>query len=363
MINLKLRYFIVGGVCSLNTIFMFGQDSSGKSPLLISAYVELYYSFDMGRPADHLRPGCFYSFNRHNELNVNLGFIQCAYNKAGVRGAIGLMTGTYAQYNLSDEPAIFRNLLQANAGVRISRKKNIWLDAGIIPSHIGFESAVGKESNVLTRSLLAENSPYYECGAKLSFITENDRLEFSVLVLNGWQRIQRVAGNNTPAFGTQTVYKTKKNFTFNWSTFVGNEFPDSAQQWRFFNNFFAIIQVNKFGFVAGFDIGFEQAAKNTPAVNSWYSPVVIMHYRLNSKNRIALRGEYYSDEKQVIIKTGTSHGFQTAAYSINYDYSPEDNILIRFEARGLNSKDKVFRLDNQPSAQNFFFTGAVAFSF
>jgi len=138
------------------------------SAITLSAYAEAYYSFDMAQPDDHLRPGFFYSFNRHNEVNLNLGMIKLAYAKKNVRGNFALMAGTYAQYNLAAEPELLRSVFEANAGVKLSRTKNLWFDAGIMPSHIGFESAIGKDCWNLTRSILADNTPYYEAGARVS---------------------------------------------------------------------------------------------------------------------------------------------------------------------------------------------------
>ena len=82
------------------------------------------------------------------------------------------------------------------------------MDIGIMPSHIGFESAVSKDCWTLTRSMLAENSPYFESGAKLSYTTNNGKLQFSVLALNGWQRITRVEGNSLMSWGTQVYIQT-----------------------------------------------------------------------------------------------------------------------------------------------------------
>jgi len=120
-----------------------------------------------------------------------------------VRANLALMAGTYANANLSAEPGVMRNILEAYAGVKISKSKNLWIDAGIFSSHIGFESAVGKDCWNLTRGILAENSPYYESGVKIGYPSEDGKWFASGLMLNGWQRIQRVEGNNTPAFGHQ----------------------------------------------------------------------------------------------------------------------------------------------------------------
>ncbi|MGB4970878.1 MAG: outer membrane beta-barrel protein, partial [Saprospiraceae bacterium] len=53
----------------------FAQIDSSKSNLSFSGYAEVYYSYDFNKPADHNRPAFFYSHNRHNEFNLNLGYI------------------------------------------------------------------------------------------------------------------------------------------------------------------------------------------------------------------------------------------------------------------------------------------------
>lgn len=340
------------------------QELTKTNPLTFSGFAETYYSYDLSQPESHERPSFFYSFNRHNEVNLNLGFVKANYTTEKVRGNFALMGGTYAQYNLAAEQGLLKNIFEANVGVKISNKKNIWIDAGIMPSHIGFESAIGKDCWNLTRSILAENSPYYESGIKLSYTSTNEKLYLAAMYLNGWQRIQRVLGNQTPAFGTQLVYKPNSKITCSWSTFAGNDLPDSLSQKRFFNNIYGQIQLTeKLGITAGFDIGMQQVTKDTSEYNVWYSPVLIVQYKPTSKIRIAARGEYYSDKYGVIIATNTVNGFQTLGYSINFDYLPTDHVMFRIEGRGLSSKDQIFLLDNKPNNANYFLTSSLAIAF
>lgn len=354
------------GALALGISNVNAQDSTKTktNPLTFSGYLEAYYSYDLGNPANHERPSFFYSFNRHNEVNLNMVFLKANYTTDKVRGNFALMAGSYPQYNLAGEQGLLKNIFEANAGFKISKKNNIWIDAGVMPSHIGFESAIGKDCWNLTRSILADNSPYYESGVKLSYTSKSEKLYLAAMYLNGWQRIQRIPGNQTPAFGTQLTYKPNSKITLNWSTFVGNEMPDSLMAWRYFNNFYGQFQITeKFGVIAGFDIGMQQMKKDTSAYNTWYSPVVIVQFKPTNKIRIAARGEYYSDERGVIIATGTPNGFQTIGYSLNLDYVISDNILWRIEGRGLSSKDKIFSMDNKPSTENYFITTSLAISF
>lgn len=358
-----MKYFLTIFLLTISVIAK-SQTDSKASPLTFSGYLETYYVYDFGNPDNHTRPPFVYSFNRHNEVTLNLGYIKAAYQKNIIRANLALMAGTYPNANLSAETGVLKNIFEANAGVKISKKNNLWIDAGIFASHIGFESAIGKDCWNLTRSILADNSPYYESGVKVSYTSANEKWFISGLFLNGWQRIQRVNGNNTPAFGHQLTYKPSSKVTINSSSFIGNDKPDSVRQMRYFHNLYGIFQLtDKFAVTAGFDIGAEQRAKGSSAYNTWYSPVLIMRLSPNAKNNIAVRIEYYSDENGVIISTGTPNGFKTWGYSVNYDYLIRENIMWRIEARGFSGKNKIFMKDNKPVNTNFFMSTSLAISF
>jgi len=343
---------------------IYAQTESFKNPLKISGYLETYYTYDFGNPFNNIRPTFVYSFNRHNEVNINLGFIKAAYETDNVRSNLAFMTGTYANSNLVNEAGVLKNIFEANVGVKISKTLNLWVDAGVFASHIGFESAIGKDCWNLTRSILADNSPYYESGAKISYTSKNEKWFLSGLILNGWQRINRIDGNSMPAFGHQITYKPTPKITLNSSSFVGNTLPDSLKQMRYFHNLYGQFMLNnKLSILVGFDIGLQQKIKESNNYNSWFSPVIIAKYTPNIKTSIAARSEYYSDEKGVIIPTNTPNGFQTFGYSLNLDKNIASNIIWRIEGRSFLSNDFIFTNNKKASEVNYFLTTALAISF
>ena len=348
---------------------LFAQDSAKTTaptpnPFSFSGYVEAYYQYDFNKPTDNNRPGFIYSHNRHNEFNLNLGFLKGSYNADRVRANIAIAAGTYMNANYAAETGVLKNVLEANAGLKISKKKNLWIDAGIFSSHIGFESAISKDCWTLTRSIQADNSPYFESGAKLTYTSYNNKWMISGLVLNGWQRIKRMDGNSLMSYGIQIQYKPTGSVVLNYSTFLGTDKPDSARLWRYFHNVYGVFNVTpKFGITAGFDIGSEQKTKGSSDFNCWYSPVLILKYAVIPKLAIAARCEYYYDKKGVIIASSTPNGFQTSSFSVNIDYAPISNALIRVEARYLNSKDKLFAKGNAFTNNNSFITSSIAVSF
>lgn len=319
------------------------QNDSIQKPLTISGYAEVYFLADFNNPVNNTRPGFVYSHNRNNEVNVNLAFIKANYSEKAMRANLALAAGTYMNANYAAEQGVLKNIYEANVGFKISKNHNLWIDAGIMPSHIGWESAIGKDNWTLTRSIAADNSPYFETGAKISYTSPSGKWFVSGLVLNGWQRIQRPDGNTTPAFGHQLTFKPTEKLTLNSSSFIGNDKPDSLRQMRYFHDLYAVYQVSpKFGVIAGFDIGAEQKEKGSDQYNVWYTPVLIAKWNVSDKFSVTGRGEYYQDKNGVIIATGTENGFKTFGYSFNADYQIMPNLVFRAEIRNLNSRDAIF---------------------
>jgi hypothetical protein len=348
---------------------LWAQDTSkvetpSLNPFSFNGYVEIYYLYSINKPSDNKQSGFIYSHIRHNEFNLNLGFLKGSYNKKRIRANLAIAAGTYMTANYAAEAEGINNIYEANAGIKLSKKKNLWIDAGIFSSHIGFESAVSKDCWTLTRSMMADNSPYFESGAKLTYASDNNKWMLSGLILNGWQRIKKVDGNSLMSYGTQIQYKPSTSILLNYSTFIGTDKPDSIRLWRYFHNFYTIINfTTKFGITAGVDIGSEQKVKGSNVMNTWYSTVLILKYAPSSKWALAARGEYYNDKNGVIIVTETPNGFQTAGFSANIDYAPTTNALMRLELRSLNSKDDIFTRGSGITNRNTFITCSIAVGF
>jgi hypothetical protein len=340
------------------TLLVAQSDSTKK--LTVSGYAELYYSYDFSKPSNHEKPNFIYNHKRHNEVNLNLAYAKASYNDNTIRGNLALMFGNYPEYNLSAEPKWAQFIYEANAGVKISRTQNVWLDAGIMPSHIGFESAVSADCWTVTRSILAENSPYYETGIKLSYTNKNEKLSAALLVLNGWQKIRRPDFIQQPSFGLQLTYKPSPSLTLNYSNFIGSDKPDSLNATRTFHNFYMQYDPGKkFAVITGFDIGRDKY--NAEKYGAWLSPVAILRYKANNKSRIALRGEYYNDPNHIIITKTTPgnipDGFKVLGLSVNFDYQVNSKALFRIEGKTLRSKYPFF---NNNSKQNLSITSSLS---
>lgn len=352
---MKHLYTLIG---ILVTAVLISQNDSTKS-LTFSAYAEVYYNYDLGEPDNHERPFFLYNHKRHNEVNLNFMMAKAAYTKDKVRANAAIMFGNYVDYNLAAEPTALKNVYEANIGIKLSTKSNLWLDAGILPSHMGFESAVGADCWTLSRSLCAENSPYYETGLKLAYTNPNEKWNMALYALNGWQRMSRPVGYNYPSFGAQVQFKPNKNLTLNWSNFTGSDRPDSLNSLRFFNDVYAIYDGGRFGFIAGFDIGSDK--KDSASYGIWYTPVLILKYKVCKKISIAARSEYFNDNEQILIFTGTPHGFQVLGNSINMDWTISENALFRLEGKYYNATDKLFSTYSKADYNNYSVSASLCF--
>ncbi|MFC5407718.1 porin [Larkinella bovis] len=374
MVTLGLACMSAAAAQTIDTTVM----ASGvkTNAFTLSGYIEAYYVYDLTAPKTaQERPGFLYNHKRNREVNINLAYLKGSYSGERIRGNFALQAGTYPQYNYAGEQELVKTIYKANVGVKLSRTQDLWFDAGIFPSHIGFESAISKDCWTLTRSLMAENSPYYLSGAKLTYNSPNRKWTLLGMATNGWQRVRKLPGYSGMAVSTQVQYRPSANVTLNWSSFLGSDRPDTLRQGRFFNNFYAILTLaDRFGLTLGFDLGADHkpvvATGDTTRVDGggsyrWFSPVVIARYQTSGRSHLAGRVEYYDDKNGVIMGTA---GFQTMGYSLGYDYvlfssQNTGSALFRIEGKAYQSQTSIFASDNGAKRVNLSITTSLAISF
>ncbi|MCU0359000.1 MAG: porin [Cyclobacteriaceae bacterium] len=328
-----------------------------------SGAADFFYAYDFNRPTTYYRQPFLYNHNRHDEVNLNHGFARLTYQGNRIKTNVALHAGTYVLDNYANEPDVLKFIFEANVRVLLDEQRTWWIEAGILPSHIGFESAVSMDNATLTRSLLADNSPYYMTGIVAGHAL-TDRLEANIMMLTGWQTITMVSGSTLPAWGSKVSYTIPDGITINWSTFVGTVEPDALRTMRYFSNLYAILPLgDSWKLITGFDIGWQQREKFSNDYDTWYSAVMIMRYAMNPQWAMALRGEYYADKAEVIIENPTGDGFNTFGVSLNLDYHPVPTLYCRLEGRLLNNRELYFLRDGFPESNNPFVVGSIGFKF
>ena len=336
-----------------------------SNPLTVYGFVDGYYGYDFRHAATHDRPGFLYSHDRQNEFTVNNALVGLRYQDERVRGAVGLHAGSYVTANYAAEDPVFKHVYEAYAGFRPFKKA--WLDAGIFASHIGFESAISKDNWTLTRSLMAENSPYYESGVRFTYEVA-PALTLTALGLNGWQNIRE--NNQAKALGTQIQWKPTAKLLVNSSTFYGNEQPqDSVRRRRYFHDFYvSYAATERLSLALVFDVGKQEQARRGGKADTWHTGAAFVRYQLAEGWTAAARAEYYTADHGVIINSIspalTDADVKLKGASLNLDYAPTSHVLVRVEGRLLKAKDNVFQQRNGRTADSYGnLTSSIALSF
>ncbi len=437
-----------------------------------SGYIDGFYAYDFNNPNELKKQDFFYNHNRHNEFNINLALVSAFVSYENLYAKLSFHGGTYVDDNYSNES--IKNINEAFLGVYLDAAKKNNIEFGIFSSYIGFESAITGSNLTLTRSILAENSPYFMTGVKYNYkpsakwvfsgmlsngwqriskqdkrvapavgtqiifkpvdnstfnwstffgkeyygtklgvryfsnlywdkmwnskwrtilgydfgiqetssnltltrsmLAENSpyfmtgvrynykpsaKWMFSGMLSNGWQRISKQDKRVAPAIGTQIIFKPADNSTFNWSTFFGKEYYGTHLGMRYFSNLYWDKSWNsKWRTILGYDFGIQETRFKDNKFNHWMSPVLIAQYTINDKWQSAVRFEYYQDKENIIITT--SSPFDTKGYSLNFDYIINSKAKFRMEARYLDSQEAIFYDNN---SNNFSLTTSLSYEF
>jgi hypothetical protein len=312
----------------------------------VGAYIDTYYAYDVDRPRNFDR-----SFGtqpaRHDEFNVNLGYVEAKITGPRYRGRFAAQFGTSVQYTYFAEPrlgvvsgpTVSQYIQEATIGYQLTR--TLWVDGGIYFAHTGFEGWISRDNLTYTRSLVGDYSAYYEAGVKLTW-APSAAVTAQLHILNGWQDISNY---NTPqAFGARIDYTVSSKLILSYDNFVGNMAPDSLRvHERFYNDF--IVQFNpvvRWQLAAVFDIGLQSHSASGGGTADWYGASVIAKYHLSPTVAVVGRVERYADPSQVIITTGVPAAFKTSGASVGVDVTPISRLLWRTEVRGYDSDAAVW---------------------
>ena len=311
-------------------------------------FLDAYYAFDFNRPSDHDRAYTTQAA-RHNEFNINLASLEGLLDGPRVRGRLAVQFGTAVQANYASEPRmgkisgpdVSRFLQEAVVGVRIAR---VWIDAGVFLSAFGSENWASRDNWTYTRSMIAENSPYYEAGVKATWLVSR-HLSAQAHLINGWQKISE--DNSSKALGFRVDYAPSSKAAFAYDAFIGDEAPDSLpgalRTWH--EGIVTVFPTGRFRIRGTIDYGRQDNESTKPS--SWWGYAIIARYAINDAVAVGMRGERYDDPDQVIVATSQSYGFRATGWSINSDLTVVRHALLRIELRELTGNNPLFPSHNR----------------
>ena len=323
----------------INTATMDTLETTVIGHLALGGYMDTYYGYNFSKPAGGTNP-YFVTANRHDEMNINLAYIDLRYRSTNFRARFVPGYGTYMNSNYVNETGTLRNIVEASAGFRLHSKRNIWVDVGVFGSPYTNESAISKDHLMYTRSFAPENVPYYLSGIKLS-VPLNAKWTAYLYLLNGWQVIQD--NNKNKALGTQVEFRPSKRMLFNWDTYVGNNKLTTSPDFRirYFTDLYWIYKANeKFDATSCVYIGFQERANANTL--TWWQANFIGRYHFTELLSLSGRIEYYSDAGIHQLPITGINGFRAYSTGLCLNYKANHNALLRLEGRQFFSPDDLY---------------------
>jgi hypothetical protein len=314
----------------INTATMDTTTFNYKGKISVEGYIDAYYAFDFNQPADGNRT-YFVSMSRHNEISINLAYIDVKYSSSRLRARFVPGFGSYINANYAAEPGSLKNIVEASAGIKLWPKRNIWVDVGVFGSPYTNESAISKDHLAYTRSFAPEYVPYYLSGVKLT-APLSSKVNAYLYFLNGWQQIQDV--NKGKSIGTQIEYRPNNFWLLNWDTYVGSETSAVRPEFgmRYFSDVYFIYTKGRWSATGCVYAGLQE--RNALSDGVWWQANLIGRFNLTEKLSLTGRVEYFDDPDQIQITSVTgANGFSTASSSLGANIKLADNILVRFEGR------------------------------
>lgn len=340
-----------------------------QGQLSFSGYSEIYFTSDFSND-NSTRDLWFYNHNLNNTIAPNVAILETKYASKGVRARLDLMFGSYAGAIMVHEPNWALPLAQAYVGTDY---KQFSFDVGIFESGIGMEVIKGAENPTLTRSLVAENTPYFLTGLRTRWEDRTGVIKLEGAIINGWETVTRHAQSSHPA----------AMFRFR----LGSDKVQLRYHFLYANDRGGLMDpVN--GMINGFTF--------KHALNSWqwflgydniqwggspiHMPHLIIRKEFSKTWAAAVRGEYVRDQSinfmspEIETMPLTERSLSVWGTSFNIDYMPRKGLTLRAEVRYLDGEieraftqaqlapGSVFPLPTQ-SYENLAFTVAACVSF
>ena len=346
-----LAAIAVGGTAAMSPLVAAPEETppvaSAAEPapkrIEVGGFVDLYYAYNFNRPADHANwfPGAGTSAKRDNEFAINLAQVDfvMAPQPVGFRLSAGYGNTLEVVHageptGVATDPDTWENLVAASIQYQTGIGRGLLIEAGVYPSHIGFEVLQTKDNWNYTRSWQGELSPYYQTGVKIAYPL-GERWSTQVHLLNGWQ----VIGDNNrgKTLGWQFAYAADKvSVTLNG--IVGPELPDNDQDLRALLDTVVLWKATPaWNFALSLDLGGQEQPTGGDA--RWQSMAVYARRAApGARTAYAVRAEYNDDEDGAISGTAQTLKELTATFEVR----PVEHLILKVEGRYDRSTVEVF---------------------
>lgn len=321
--------------CFAQTVFTFPKKPN--TSFTFSGYGDMYFGYQSG--GENQKVNFLYNHKVNNSIRTNLILFKSELLSKRFRSIIAIMTGDYSKYNLASEPKWARPINEAYIGIKLIKKKNLWMDFGVYSSYIGYESPITTDSPMLTRSLVADNTPYYLSGARILFISANKKHEIGLHLLNGWQRIEWDPNQKFPSFGMQYKHILNENLSLFYGNYFGAVHTNNVDVNRFYQHINAYLSKGKWAWLATLDLGIQEKQE-------WGGAQFNSRYYFSKKWNTAMRVEAFLDPSNRCIRIGKPEKSILGGLAWSTEYNPSKSIFLRLEPKILCATEPILKNRN-----------------
>ncbi|HUD70844.1 MAG TPA: outer membrane beta-barrel protein, partial [Dongiaceae bacterium] len=216
------------------------------------------------------------------------------------------------------------------------------VEAGVYPSHVGFETLATRDNWNYTRSFMGEFSPYYQAGVRVAFPL-GERWSSEVHLLNGWQLI--TDNNRGKTLGWKFAFAGDR-IDASFNGLAGPERPDDDRDRRILLDSVMVWRIDPaWSAAATLDVAGEERPEDAAA--RWWGAAIYVR-RAGDGGRYAgtLRVERFDDSEGAI--SGTAQRLDSATATL--EMRPFPNLILKAEGRYDRSSAPVFAADERDAS-------------
>lgn len=320
--------------------------------LHLSGFADLYATAARDAPDGRNFGGLGTAATREGELALDLVGLELRKDAEPWGFTVVLAAGDELEaMHAAEEPSArdtFRNVYQASVAYKRGRMQ---VEAGLFPSHIGFESALPHLNWNYTHSWVATLSPFYQTGVKLIF-TPDDKTTLELHALNGWQQIADL--NDGKSFGVKLArqlgpLKATLNGIYGDEPTPAGDLP---------RELYDLILEAPLGprFSAALETYRGRQQREGSADGEWEATAAWLRWQAG-RHAVALRGERFDDGDGAI--SGTAQRLESL--TATWDAAVHESAKLRLELRRDRSSATFFK-SGEPRRQELAVL-ALAFVF
>jgi hypothetical protein len=323
--------------------------------LTFSAYVDLYYSYNFNNPQPLTAPtntnaatsglpsgnSSLRGYDRYAD-QVALSLAELTIKNSGKETGflIDFDFGPYADYNAyyfgtSDSviDSVNKHIGQLILTYTPAAIRNLTIDIGKMPTHIGLEGMKAKDNWNYSRTLsFTYGSPFWHTGVHAGYNVVPDKLKASVYVYNGWDTVYSY--NGSVNLGAQLAWTPSANTTWNFNYIGGpNQADNTSNIKQMFDT--NLTQNLSDVFALGFDflLGQERGViVNNNSVNAFWSGLQVLAKWQIAKNwYMSPRFEIYRDSSGYTLAETAGQTLYSATLTESYKLA--DALETRLEFR------------------------------